>query len=146
MKTIFTTIVLLFAIFITSCDCNSPIGQSKIDSTYRSKGIIRKFTWDETPHGVSVIKIDSCEYIYSEAVYNGFMNIIHKANCSNPIHIVKRDTVYIPIYVKRILDKKSKKREINYDSLDIVLERKDSINEVNKQYLEYVKNTRHKNK
>ena len=35
MKTLFTTIVLLFAIFITSCDCNSPIGQSKIDSTYR---------------------------------------------------------------------------------------------------------------
>ena len=42
--------------------------------------------------------------------------------------------------------KKSKKREINYDSLDIVSERKDSINEFNKQYLEYVKNTRHKNK
>jgi len=38
----------------------------------------------DIPTGISVFTIDSCEYIYCES--NG-VTIIHKENCSNPIHI-----------------------------------------------------------
>lgn len=38
----------------------------------------------DIPTGISVFTIDSCEYIYCES---SGVTIIHKANCTNPIHI-----------------------------------------------------------
>lgn len=44
-----------------------------------------------------VIVIEGCEYIEDQS-YNGngyTTTLAHKGNCSNPIHQIKKDTIYL---------------------------------------------------
>ena len=37
--------------------------------------------YENTPRGISVQTIDSCEYVYCESVHG--VSIVHKSNCKN---------------------------------------------------------------
>ncbi len=41
----------------------------------------KAYSYSDTPTGISVIKIDGCEYVYCE-VSEG-VSIVHKQNCKN---------------------------------------------------------------
>jgi hypothetical protein len=84
MKTLITLVnCLVLSITLTifsSCGEESP--QRKTEEQSTAQPVI--VSYGDTPRGISVQKIDGCEYIYAET--NHGVAICHKENCSNYIH------------------------------------------------------------
>lgn len=67
-------IVVLLIILLASC---GPLPEDTNDGKYKNIFI----PYSETPQGISVQKVDNCEYIYCETKHG--VAIIHKQNCKN---------------------------------------------------------------
>lgn len=69
-----TTLIIASMLILASC------GPSKEEAARQGKessGI----KYYDTPRGISVQKVDGCEYVYCEVVYG--VAIVHKQNCKN---------------------------------------------------------------
>lgn len=80
MKNLITLLIL-----ITIVSCSAPADNNSNNTTKEKKVDQTVFVpYISTRGGISVVKIDECEYVYVETP-NG-VAIIHKANCKNYEH------------------------------------------------------------
>ena len=82
MKKIFS--ILIFAMFIScaphhqSSSTNSTNNQDSTSNVQHPKLNAPIYSYSETNRGISVIVVDSCEYVYCEG---SSIAIVHKNNC-----------------------------------------------------------------
>lgn len=83
-------LIFILVLLLGSCAPPNQSTQSQDNSDDSESSLIDlKIPYKDTPRGICVVNIDSCEYIYCE-VRNGGVAITHKQNCNNPIHLEQK--------------------------------------------------------
>lgn len=68
-------LLLITALFLAACESNQ-----KVPDNLKERNITSQGAYDQ----ISIITIDSCEYVKFVGYYKG--SVCHKGNCKNPIH------------------------------------------------------------
>lgn len=72
---------LIILLMLSVCACCAPVERNEEPQSEKLKPTI---PYNDTPHGITVITIEGCQYVYAET--GSGVAICHKANCINPIH------------------------------------------------------------